>query len=207
MAEKKPVKPMVFNRTNNGHLIKFQECLKLLEYSMLMVRFFHVREFNNVIAVQLRMLLNDKSSGKENSLYRKINPDPKLFPVSNKLYMSEDGIHAFFPLGEMFDYSGPMIDLDAWLNQTVFKMQFSGEMQEVAIKDVIRFYANKSGGAHVDSTLAAKPFLIDVQGEFMLSDIAEGFLRSLGRDWQDASVEHLSYILKRLNEESGASNQ
>ena len=83
-------KDLIFNRSNRGTKTKYDEAMKILEYSVMMVQFFEIKEFNNVIAGQLRLILCDtsvkriKGKGKviiDNSLIKKINPKPKLYPV------------------------------------------------------------------------------------------------------------------------------
>lgn len=40
-------KDLIFNRSNRGTKTKFDEAMKILEYSVMMVQFFDIKEFNN----------------------------------------------------------------------------------------------------------------------------------------------------------------
>src|SRR3954452_9239390 len=80
---------LVFHLSDEGKKTKYEEAMKILEYSVLMVEIFEIKEFNNVIAGQLRLLLCDTSWNRkeqrviDNSLIKKINPNPKLYPVKD----------------------------------------------------------------------------------------------------------------------------
>jgi hypothetical protein len=202
---------LIFNRSNRGKKIKYDEAMKILEYSVMMVECFEIKEFNNVIAGQLRLILCDTSVKwvkKErqiidNSLIKKINPNPKLYPVKDFVEFNENG-DAFIPDG-LFDFDKPMIDLKEWLEQVILKITISGKYQELTIFEFIKEYANKSGGAHVDSSLPEKSFIVDVHSERVLCDLAKGLFRSTGRDFNQKSLENLTHIITSI-EKAKASN-
>ncbi|WP_053220178.1 hypothetical protein [Virgibacillus senegalensis] len=205
-------KDLIFNRSNRGTKTKYDEAMKILEYSVMMVQFFEIKEFNNVIAGQLRLILCDtsvkrkKGKGKvitDNSLIKKINPKPKLYPVKEFVVFNEKG-DAFIPDG-LFDFEKPMIDLKEWLEQVILKITISDKYQELTIFDFIKESANKSGGAHVDASLPEKSFIVDVHSERVLCDIAKGLFRATGRDFNQKSLENLTHILTTI-EKAKASN-
>lgn len=188
-----------FNRSNIGKKRKYDEAMRILEYSVMMVEFFKIKEFNNVIAGQLRLILCDTSWNKnekriiDNSLIKKINPNPKFYPVKEPIELNKKG-DFFIPDG-LFDYNKPMMDLDLWLKQVILKITLVDKVQELTIFDFIKESANKSGGAHVDSSLHEKSFVVDVHFERVLSDIAKGLFRSIGRDFKYKSLENLTHLI------------
>jgi hypothetical protein len=204
-------KDLVFNRSNRGKKIKYDEAMTILEYSVMMVEFFGIKEFNNVIAGQLRLILCDtsiKRKGKEkiindNSLIKKINLSPKLYPVKEFVEFNNKG-DAFIPDG-LFDYDKPMIDLDLWLKQVILKITLDDKVQEVTIFEFIKESANKSGGAHVDTSLPEKSFIVDVHSERVLRYLARGLFRSVGRDFEQQSLSNLSHLITKFNEKVKAS--
>jgi hypothetical protein len=170
----------------------------------MMVEFFEIKEFNNVIAGQLRLLLCDtsiKRIGKEkiindNSLIKKINPNPKLYPVKEFVESNEKG-DSFIP-DELFDYDKPMIDLKTWREQVILKISVVDKSHEITIFDFIKETANKGGGAHVDTSLPEKSLIVDVHSERVLTYMARGF-RSVGRDFEQQSLNNLTHLIKTFN--------
>jgi hypothetical protein len=195
---------VVFQRSNKGTLNKYYEALKILEFSVMLVELFDLKEFNNIIAGQLRLILCDTSLRRgevtDNSLIRKINPNPMLFPVNEFMELSEKG-NAFIP-GDLLDTSKPKITLDEWLNQCVLKINLGNILHEITIFEFIKEAANKSGGAHVDSSLPEKSFIIDVHSERLLCQLAKGLFISLGRDFLKVSEENLSYLINKFKEKA-----
>lgn len=202
-------KDLVFNRSNRGKKIKYDEAMTIIEYSVMMVEFFKIKEFNNVIAGQLRLILCDTSwSRKENrvidnSLIKKINPNPKLYPVKDFVEFNDKG-DAFIPDG-LFNYDKPMIDLDLWLKQVILKITLVDKIQEITIFEFIKESANKGGGAHVDSSLPEKSFIVDVHSERVLRYLARGLFRSVGRDFEQRSLNNLSHLITTFKEKVEAS--
>ncbi|MGF9978689.1 hypothetical protein [Viridibacillus arvi] len=198
-----PRKDLTFTRSTSGLQTKYDEAIKILEYSIMMVELFDVKEFNNVIAGQLRLILCDtvKKDGvkTDNSLLRKIEDDPKLFRI-NELTEINNGSSVI--LGEMFDYYKTMIPLDDWLKQVIYIINVQGKKQSITIFDTIRFAANKSGGAHVDESLKEKAFLVDVHAERVLCQIAKGVLKAVGKDFMEDSKENISYLIKKFKEKA-----
>lgn len=196
---------LIFNRSARGNYRKFEEALKIIEYSIMMVEFFELKEFNNVVAIQLRIILCDTFFDKkqktviDNSLIRKINNQPKLFPI-NENYIEIDGKGSSFIPGELFDYSKPMIELEMWLKQIIYKINLREKLHELSIKDFIKLYANKGGGAHVDSSLPEKAFIVDIHAERVLCDIARGFFRSIGRDLKENICKDFMHLMDKIKE-------
>ncbi|MFC9598103.1 hypothetical protein ACFTQL_09325 [Peribacillus butanolivorans] len=200
-------KPLVFNRSNAGTYRKFDEAIKILEYSVMLVELFKLKEFNNVIAGQLRLILCDTSiktiKGGEkvvidNSLLPKINLNPKLYPVRDFVELREG--NAFIPGELLFDYTKPMIDLKTWRDQVIYKISLGDNLHEITIFDFIKESANKSGGAHLDSSLPEKSFIVDVHSEQVLRYIAKGLFRSIGRDFKAHSLENLTHIIREIEQ-------
>ncbi|WP_036125589.1 hypothetical protein [Lysinibacillus sphaericus] len=197
-------KDLTYERSNSGILNKYNEAMNILEYSVMLVKLFEIKEFNNVIAGQLRLILCDTTKiGKEiidNSLIRKIQPNPKLFQVNDLINLSE-GMGSFIP-GEMFNYDKPTIPLEDWLNQVVLPLVLQGKKQDITIRNFIKFSANKSGGAHVDPVLREKAFIVDVHSDRILCDITIGLFRSVGRDLKKNSEANLAYLIGKYKEKA-----
>lgn len=197
-------KDLTYERSNLGILNKYNEAIKILEYSVMLVELFEIKEFNNVIAGQLRLILCDTTkNGKEiidNSLIRKIQPNPKFFQV-NELSNLSDGMGGFIP-GEMFNYDKPMIPLENWLDQVILSLNLQGKKQDITIRNFIKFSANKSGGAHVDPILREKAFIVDVHSDRVLCDITIGLFRSVGRDLKKGREVNLAYLINKFKEKA-----
>ncbi|MEK4534494.1 MULTISPECIES: hypothetical protein [Peribacillus] len=201
---------LVFTRSNAGTKRKFDEAITILEYSVMLVELFDLKEFNNVIAGQLRLILCENKYTRikrekvtiDNSLIKKINPNPKLYPVKDFIEISKEG-NTEIP-EELFDYTKPRIDLNIWRNQVIYKSSLGGILQEITILDFIKESAQKSGGAHVESSLPEKSFMVDEHAESILRCIARGLFRSIGRDFEEHSSMNLTHIIKKI-EQSKAS--
>ncbi|MCC8434209.1 hypothetical protein HP567_006550 [Brevibacillus sp. M2.1A] len=191
-------KELIFKRSQKGNHNKLQEALKILEYSLIMVEFFDIKEFNNVLAIQLRIILCDWSDGRDNSLLKKVQSDPTLYPVSNAFIKLDNKGSSFIPGDLLFDVTKPRVGLDQWLNQVIYKIQLGENHHKITIKNFIKLTANKSGGAHVDSELPEKAFIVDVHHERVLNYIARGVFMSLGRDIEKASSENLKHIYGKI---------
>lgn len=202
--------PLIFKRSAKGELTKFKEILKIIEYSLIMVEYFKIKEFNNVIAVQLRIMLCDTSIRKDtvvdNSLIKKVYDEPKLYPISKEFIVLEDGV-SFVPKYSMFDYSSSPIGLDDWLEQVVYKLSLNNKVHEFTIKEFIKLAANKSGGAHVDSKLAEKAFIVDVHMDQVIPAIGKGLLISLNSNFEDNIIENFKHMYEVLVKSSQQENE
>lgn len=195
---------LIFRRSNKGIYELFKESLKILEYSIMMVEYFELKEFNNVIAIQLRIILCDtyydrkKRKTINNSLLKKINTEPKLFPVNDN-FVELDKKGSAFIHGELFDYSKEKIPLEDWLNQVIYKINLGESLHELTIKDFIKESANKNGGAHVDVQLPEKAFIVDVHSKRVLCDIARGVFRSLGRNFEENIIKNFTHLFRIID--------
>lgn len=191
-------RPYIYTRSREGIHNKFLESLKIIEYSIMMVEFFEIKEFNSVIATQLRILLNDTLWKKDNSLLKKVNNNPKLYPVKSEFTPLDIDNETGFIFGDLFDYSREMIPLEQWLDQIIYKIEIQGILHKISIKDFIKLTANKSGGAHVDTSLVEKALIVDLHAETVLCRIAKGVLKSLGRDFEQNNPQNFSYLINTL---------
>ena len=88
----------------------------------------------------------------------------------------------------LFDKSKTPIDLDRWLKQEV---AWSKHWDPINIKEVIDAWANKNGGAHVDSKVPEKEmFIIAVFGKDYLIAISRYVIEILGYDLKKDINEH-----------------
>ncbi|MFC5406355.1 hypothetical protein [Cohnella soli] len=52
-----PAEELVFKRSKRGHYNKYQEAIKLLEYSIILVEFFQLKEWSATIKMQSKYIL------------------------------------------------------------------------------------------------------------------------------------------------------
>ncbi|CAH0198109.1 hypothetical protein SRABI96_01844 [Peribacillus sp. Bi96] len=201
---------LVFTRSNDGTKRKFDEAITILEYSIMLVEYFELEEFNNIIAGQLKLILGETKNTRikrekvtiDHSLIKKINPNPKLYPVKDSIRFSSDG-RAELP-EELFDYTKQRIDLKIWRKQVIYKAIIGGNLHEITIIDFIKETANKIGGAQAESSLPYKSIISDVHTKELLRGIAKGLFKSIGRDYKEHSSKNLSHIIRKI-EQSQAS--
>ncbi|TKH11849.1 hypothetical protein FC678_11035, partial [Peribacillus simplex] len=114
---------LVFTRSNAAAKRKFDEAITILEYSVMLVELFELEEFNNIIAGQLRLILCETKNTRikrekvtiDQSLIKKINPNPRLYPIKDSIQMSN------VITEELFDYTKQRIELKIWRNQIIYK--------------------------------------------------------------------------------------
>ncbi len=196
---------LVFTRSNAAAKRKFDEAITILEYSVMLVEFFGLQEFNNIIAGQLRLILCETKNTRikrekvtiDHSLIKKINPNPKLYPIKDSNQMSNDHDHIS---EELFDYTKQRIELKLWRNQIIYKIDIEGKTQEIKVIDFIKETANKIGGAHAESSFPNKSIISDGHTKIMLIDIAKGLFKSIGRDYKKHASMNLSHIMQKIEQ-------
>lgn len=196
---------LVFTRSNAAAKRKFDEAITILEYSVMLVEFFGLQEFNNIIAGQLRLILCETKNTRikrekvtiDQSLIKKINPNPKLYPIKDSNQMSNDHDHI---TEELFDYTKQRIELKLWRNQIIYKIDIEGKTQEIKVIDFIKETANKIGGAHAESSFPNKSIISDGHTEIMLIGIAKGLFKSIGRDYKKHATLNLSHIMQKIEQ-------
>ena len=196
---------LVFTRSNAAAKRKFDEAITILEYSVMLVEFFGLQEFNNIIAGQLRLILCETKNTRikrekvtiDQSLIKKINPNPKLYPIKDYNQMSNDHDHITQGL---FDFTKQRIELKLWRNQIIYKIDIEGKTQEIKVIDFIKETANKIGGAHTESSFPNKSIISDGHTKIMLIDIAKGLFKSIGRDYKKHASMNLSHIMQKIEQ-------
>lgn len=196
---------LVFTRSNAAAKRKFDEAITILEYSVMLVEFFGLHEFNNIIAGQLRLILCETKNTRikrekvtiDQSLIKKINPNPKLYPIKDSNQMSNDHDHI---TEELFDYTKQRIELKLWRNQIIYKIDIEGKTQEIKVIDFIKETANKIGGAHAESSFPNKSIISDGHTKIMLIGIAKGLFKSIGRDYKKHASLNLSHIMQKIEQ-------
>lgn len=194
---------LVFTRSNAAAKRKFDEAITILEYSVMLVEFFGLQEFNNIIAGQLRLILCETKNTRikrekvtiDQSLIKKINPNPKLYPIKDSNQMSNEHITE-----ELFDYTQQRIELKLWRNQIIYKIDIEGKTQEIKVIDFIKETANKIGGAHAESSFPNKSIISDGHTKIMLIGIAKGLFKSIGRDYKKHASLNLSHIMQKIEQ-------
>lgn len=194
---------LVFTRSNAAAKRKFDEAITILEYSVMLVEFFGLQEFNNIIAGQLKLILCETKNTRikrekvtiDQSLIKKINPNPRLYPIKDSNQMSNDHITE-----ELFDYTKQRIELKLWRNQIIYKIDIEGKKQEIKVIDFIKETANKIGGAHAESSFPNKSIISDGHTKIILIGIAKGLFKSIGRDYKKHASLNLSHIMQKIEQ-------
>ncbi|WP_141993760.1 hypothetical protein [Bacillus sp. B4EP4a] len=194
---------LVFTRSNAAAKRKFDEAITILEYSVMLVELFGLEEFNNIIAGQLRLILCETKITRikrekvtiDQSLIKKINPNPKLYPIKDSIQMSNVHITE-----DLFDYTKQRIELKLWRKQIIYKTDIEGKIQEIKIIDFIKETANKIGGAQAESSFPNKSIISDGHTKTMLIGIAKGLFKSIGRDYKKHASMNLSHIIQKIEQ-------
>ncbi|MFJ8068615.1 hypothetical protein ACIQZD_06605 [Peribacillus sp. NPDC096447] len=193
---------LVFTRSNAAAKRKFDEAITILEYSVMLVELFGLEEFNNIIAGQLRLILCETKNTRikrekvtiDQSLIKKINPNPRLYPIKDSIQMSN------VITEDIFDYTKQRIELKLWRNQIIYKTDIEGKIQEIKIIDFIKETANKIGGAQAESSFPNKSIVSDGHTKIMLRGIAKGLFKSIGRDYKKHASMNLSHIMQKIEQ-------
>lgn len=193
---------LVFTRSNAAAKRKFDEAITILEYSVMLVELFGLEEFNNIIAGQLRLILCETKNTRikrekvtiDQSLIKKINPNPRLYPIKDSIQMSN------VITEDIFDYTKQRIELKLWRNQIIYKTDIEGKIQEIKIIDFIKETANKIGGAQAESSFPNKSIISDGHTKIMLRGIAKGLFKSIGRDYKKHASMNLSHIMQKIEQ-------
>ncbi|ODA41817.1 hypothetical protein [Desulfosporosinus sp. BG] len=175
--------PIEFERSDNGYREKLDEIIRILEVSIFLCQGLEIDSFYNVIAVQLRILLCDNSR-----IIRSRLQKPKLHPHTGNRFKGTSDYESILS-ENLFDKTKMPIALDKWLKQEV---AWSPHWEPMDVKDVIDAWANKNGGAHIDSRVPEKEmFAIAVSGKDYLIAIARYVIELLGYDLHSDILEHL----------------
>lgn len=193
---------LVFTRSNAAAKRKFDEAITILEYSVMLVELFGLEEFNNIIAGQLRLILCETKNTRikrekvtiDQSLIKKINPNPRLYPIKDSIPMSN------VITEDIFDYTKQRIELKLWRNQIIYKIDIEGKIQEIKIIDFIKETANKIGGAQAESSFPNRSIISDGHTKIMLIGIAKGLFKSIGRDYKKHASLNLSHIMQKIEQ-------
>lgn len=165
-----------------------------------------------IIAVQLRVLLCDKSNGKEHPLLLKVFQSVKLHPLRNTMLSNDDETkkwrEGFGPdfnwnnmfiiptmmefngqktnIIEFFDENLSPIELKEWLEQPLFS-------NEISIKELIRSVADKES-AHSDDNYG-KTLSTTNQVKIGMDSLHEMFIVAIGK----YILEKTSNAIKNIN--------
>lgn len=172
-----------FQRSDMGFKEKLDEIIRILEVSIFLCQALKIESFHNVIAVQLRILLCDN-----NRIINSNLQSPMFHPHTGKVFEGTDDFKSILS-DNLFDRTKATISLDEWLKQEIV---WSPHWDSMNIREVIIAWANKNGGAHVDSVIPEKAmFAIAVSGKNYLIAIARYVVELLGYDLNNDITEHL----------------
>lgn len=178
-----------FERSDNGFKEKLDEIIRVLEVSIFLCEALKIDSFYNVIAIRLRILLCDNKR-----IIRSALQKPKLHPHTGDRFKGTSDFESILS-ENLFDKTKTPIPLDKWLKQeVVWSLHWEKPM---TVYDVIIAWANKNGGAHVDSRVPEKEmFVIAVSGKDYLIAIARYVIGLLGYDLNNDILE---YFLRPYN--------
>lgn len=177
-----------FLRSEIGLKEKLDEIIKILEISVYLVEELQREEFLNVIAAQLRILLC------ENNVLS-YNDNFSMHPIKRDMLQIED--INITSANDLFDTTKDEITLSEWRNQIIAR-DLDGN--EISIVRVIKAYANKNGGAHVDRQVPDRDlFAITVLAKSYLINIAKYVIKKLEYDYiTDIHSNLLAPIIKKV---------
>jgi len=180
-------------RSDINHFEKFTQCVEMLEVSLFLVHRLEIDSFINVIATQLRILICDSNRGKDNSLLLKVVDEPLLLSFGNitNPYKFLNGERR--TVYDLFDDNSKPVALGEWVNQII--IQYDSK-NYYSVKDLIKTFAEKDGGAHVDSNLNWTEIITTNVGVNYLILIALYILHCISADY-DKDIKEL--ILDPLN--------
>ncbi len=177
-----------FERSDIGNKEKLHEIIKILEISIFLCEVLKLDAFYNVIAVQLRILLCDS-----NRILRTVIKKPMFHPHTGERFKGTTDFETIL-YTHLFDKSKEKIKLDKWLNQEVI---WSKHWEPITIREIIKAWANKNGGAHVENKIPEREmFVIAVSGKDYLLTIAKYVIELLGYDLKNDIME---YFIKPYN--------
>jgi len=183
---------LVFSRSEQGIKEKFDESIKILELSTFIAETLNQEEFLNVIAVQLRIILCDQFKGKDISLLPQVYPYMKFHPVSQVYLESHNPNDKIIISTNLFDETANKISLEEWLKQEILVLEH--ENTPITIYDIIKFSANKHGGAHLDTELLSHElFAIALSKDYLL-EISKYIIKSTGFDY---AADTFNFMLKK----------
>ena len=170
----------VYLRSEHSIKEKFHQCITILEVSICMVDKFEIDEFLAVIATQLRILLCDTKNRKENSLILKVIDNPKFLTFSDRFKSPSYLNGTPKKVSDMFDDNSKYVELEEWLNQEF--LGFWGT-DKLSLREIIKAFADKDGGAHTDSELKEKDMYTIVSASDHLLYVAQYIIKCTGRDY------------------------
>jgi len=190
---------LTFKKSKEGLKKQMDDCIEVMSLSVVLADLIKVKSFTTVIAAQLRLLLCDTSKNHrtqkiiDNSLILKVIDNPKLPPLSNDYLEIEtkNSKGKFINEQNMFNKKSNPIELDTWIKQKVYHIDGN---RPTTILDIIKSYANKQGGAHVDSKVNGKELFATMMGEDYLNHIAKCVMEHLEYDWQSISAKIISEL-------------
>ena len=160
---------------------KCRDVLRVLEIATFLFEEKGRKEFLNVMAINLRLLLCDG----ENSLLPKVYKNPR-FDKANVKYKD----HVLLPK-DLFFNELEQVDLETFLNTVI---AYPRNSRPITVKKCIRSVANKLGGAHVDSEMESDAFLSGTLAKYYITEIAKYVIAMCEFDYQKDIGEFLDLM-------------
>lgn len=171
-----------FKLSSVGLQRKLDEILTVLEISIFLYDVLKIEAFQNVIAVQLRLLLCDNFDGKDISVLPLIHSDFKLHPVRKEFIAVESTETKFISSSNLFDDTQNPISIAKWLEQEI--LIDKKQERPIQIFHLIKYSANKNGGAHLETSHESFALSTIIFAGNYLVIIGKYLLSSLGYDYE-----------------------
>ena len=169
------------SRSQSGLKNKLSETAVIIETSIFLYQECQFDEFLPVIAGQLRLLLCDTKNNKDNSLLPKVIDSPFFHPHQQNFITIRDS--KMILEENLFDIRKEKIPLHEWQDQIIYSDTKSG--QDLKIYSLIRAWADKNGGAHIDDQIPELDLIAIALFKGHLIRIAEYVLRFIGGNLQN----------------------
>ncbi len=157
---------------------KLQDILRVLTISTFLFEEKGHKEFLNVIAINLRLLLCDG----DNALLPRVYKNPR-FNKANVKYKD----NVLLPK-DLFFNDFEQVDLETFLDTV---LAYPKNTRPITVKKCIRSVANKLGGAHVDSEMESDAFLSGTLAKYYITQIAKYVIAMCGGDYEKDIEEFL----------------
>ena len=160
---------------------KCRDVIRVLEVSTFLFEEKGWKEFLNVMAINLRLLLCDG----ENSLLPKVYKNPQ-FNKANAKYKD----NVLLPK-DLFFNELEQVDLNTFLGTV---LAYPRNARPITVKKCIRSVANKLGGAHVDSEMESDAFLSGTLAKYYITEIAKYIIDMCEFDYKKDIGEFLNLM-------------
>ena len=186
--------------SKNGLANKLSDLLTVLETGVFLYDICKLEEFLPIIAAKLRILLCDTQN---NSIILKINDNFMIYPTTGNYLLLDKYSKTKSKIimeTDLFDVTKEKISLNDWLDQIIYSDETN--LVYLSIREIIRTWADKNGGAHVDENRSEKNLYSIALFKEHLKAISLFIIKTFGNDW---STDIMDKIIKPIDNFRNAS--